>query len=240
VNAELAALTIRERYLGVTHLTGTGLLTELGYGFGQMADSADMRMRKKPAVRVYRQCSVKLNPTILYKRPTFALLAEAVVLQRDEYNGGKAIVYLGNIHVGGRESGHLKRLPSCPAGSGVRHVAAGNNFTVFARRAGAQYEYRWLLTISGSIGRCNDQSCGTIRHQGTIKQSIRVSNHWRVLVIFDRDVLSHLGSRIQTRMMAARDSHGSELLRRSAIFMHVSSCRQGILDRCRPRAKKIS
>ena len=132
MNAEFAALTIRKRYFGIRHLPGTGLVTELSHRFGQMTDPADMGVRKKSAVRVYRQCSTKLNPPVLDKRSTFALFAKSVVLQSDENNGGKAIIDLGNIHVGRRDSGHFEGLPRCPACGGFGHAAAGNDFAMFA------------------------------------------------------------------------------------------------------------
>src|SRR5665647_1244591 len=74
--------------LGSGNLTVPSISTQLPYGLGDMVSGKQIGMREQPPMGVNREGPTGAGPSVLEERPTFALVAEAEVLElKDRANG---------------------------------------------------------------------------------------------------------------------------------------------------------
>src|SRR4030095_4315069 len=107
-----AAVVVREPDGRVGNLTRAGLASELREHLGGLGDARGaerMAAADQPAPRVHHYVAAIVAPPGRDDRPRLALVAEAQLLIRDHLGDREAVVDLGHIHVGRRDTGPAVR-----------------------------------------------------------------------------------------------------------------------------------
>ena len=114
------------RDFGALDLTLPESAAQLANELGLMVPALHITLREHPAAGIAGQLAANLNPALLHKRATFALLAETETLQRRQQVDAEAVIGSEHVDILRRHAGHWIHLR--------RHIAMGRVIEILQSR----------------------------------------------------------------------------------------------------------
>lgn len=106
---EIAAIPMGECNFRIDDLAFASLTSQLDtrFEYAEQTEHARVDERETPASSVDRKLTTRGYRAVLHESATFTFRAKAEILKKQDRQYGEGIVQLNDIHVLGRDAGHL-------------------------------------------------------------------------------------------------------------------------------------
>ena len=151
----------------------------------------------------------------------FSLLAKAQVFQGFHHRDGKGVVNHRHINVLMGNAGHGKGRFVALLGGDIHQIPPAGPL-VGNGLANAQHPYGTLAAVAGHLRRCHYHRAAAVGYHAAVGQVQRRGNHPGVHHVRHRYRVAEEGLRVQRGVLAYRYGHLGQLLRSSAVKVHVA------------------
>src|SRR6266542_3071026 len=200
VVVEDAAVAAREHDVVLLDLPLARLATRLDHGLRQRREAPHVIGRELSAAGVGGERAAGAELAVLDERAAFALLAEPVVLERDEDRVRVAVVQLEDVDVVARDACERESLLARALRTGVDPRIAAAALVVAGRslRGGSDVDGR-LPEVLRAVGPAQNHCHRAVRDETAVEEVEGVDDQPRVLVVLERHRLANLRVRVHLR-----------------------------------------